>query len=201
MTLCVLRYALLTPETYPTWHGSVQDGIKHLLASVNMEPDQWQLGRTKVFIKSPESVSAVITMEVIMLVCVCSCSCWRNWERESMIVTRARSKRRGDATDQTSTTRRSRRKVSTFYTPLLKLTHVKIQFTAYTACEWFKFFKSTVLTVTCLYTIASDILLNKKERKRLSINRNFVGDYLGFSENPSLRALVGMSIVPCLSLS
>ena len=27
------------------------------MMSVNMEPDQWQLGRTKVFIKSPESVS------------------------------------------------------------------------------------------------------------------------------------------------
>ena len=40
-------------------------------------------------------------------------------------------------------------------------------------------------------TPASDILLNKKERKRLSINRNFVGDYLGFVDNPSLRALVG----------
>ena len=40
-------------------------------------------------------------------------------------------------------------------------------------------------------SLASDIMLNKKERKRLSINRNFAGDYLGFSENPSLRALVG----------
>ncbi len=38
---------------------------------------------------------------------------------------------------------------------------------------------------------ASDILLNKKERKRLTINRNFAGDYLGFAENPALRALVG----------
>ena len=38
---------------------------------------------------------------------------------------------------------------------------------------------------------ASDILLNKKERKRLSINRNFVGDYLGFADDPALRALVG----------
>ena len=27
------------------------------MTAVNMEPDQWQLGRTKVFIKSPESVS------------------------------------------------------------------------------------------------------------------------------------------------
>ena len=39
---------------------------------------------------------------------------------------------------------------------------------------------------------ASDIMFNKKERKRLSINRNFAGDYLGFAENPALRALVGM---------
>ena len=47
---------------------------------------------------------------------------------------------------------------------------------------------------TSVPPLASDILLNKKERKRLSINRNFVGDYLGFSENPSLRALVGRCI-------
>lgn len=39
--------------------------------------------------------------------------------------------------------------------------------------------------------IASDILLNQKERRRGSINRNFVGDYIGFLDNPSLRALVG----------
>ena len=38
---------------------------------------------------------------------------------------------------------------------------------------------------------ASDILLNRKERKRYSINRNFVGDYIGIDENPALRALVG----------
>lgn len=50
------RYAILTPETYPRWHGTDTEGIKHLMATVNMEPDQWQLGRTKVFIKSPESV-------------------------------------------------------------------------------------------------------------------------------------------------
>lgn len=29
------------------------------MKSVNMEPDQWQLGRTKVFIKNPESVSSI----------------------------------------------------------------------------------------------------------------------------------------------
>lgn len=39
---------------------------------------------------------------------------------------------------------------------------------------------------TCVLT-ASNILLNKKERRRNSINRNFVGDYLGLEERPELR--------------
>lgn len=42
---------------------------------------------------------------------------------------------------------------------------------------------------------ASDILLNRKERRRGSINRNFVGDYIGFLDNPSLRALVGKNFI------
>ena len=61
--ICFCRYAILTPETYPHWSGSVQQGISHLMAAVNMERDQWQLGRTKVFIKSPESVRIVPTVE------------------------------------------------------------------------------------------------------------------------------------------
>ncbi|XP_023931310.1 unconventional myosin-Ie-like, partial [Lingula anatina] len=38
---------------------------------------------------------------------------------------------------------------------------------------------------------ASDLLLNKKERRQYSLNRNFVGDYIGLDDNPALRALVG----------
>lgn len=38
---------------------------------------------------------------------------------------------------------------------------------------------------------ASDILVGHKERRHGTINRNFVGDYIGYQENPSLRALVG----------
>lgn len=33
--------------------------------------------------------------------------------------------------------------------------------------------------------------MHKKERRIGTINRNFVGDYIGFGDNPSLRALVG----------
>lgn len=42
----------------------------------------------------------------------------------------------------------------------------------------------------CIST-ASNILLNKKERRRNSINRNFVGDYLGLEERPELRQFLG----------
>jgi len=60
---------------------------------------------------------------------------------------------------------------------------------------WNKIINSCFHFYVATYTIclfsASDILLNRKERKRFSINRNFVGDYIGMDENPVLRALVG----------
>jgi len=55
----ILRYAILTPETWPQWKGDVKQGIGHLLRSVNMDADQYQLGKTKVFIKNPESVGTL----------------------------------------------------------------------------------------------------------------------------------------------
>lgn len=39
--------------------------------------------------------------------------------------------------------------------------------------------------------VASDLLLNKKERRRNSINRNFIGDYIGMEEHPELQQFVG----------
>ena len=54
--LLVLRYAILTKETWPRWNGDVRRGVEHLMNAVNMERDQWQMGKTKVFIKAPESV-------------------------------------------------------------------------------------------------------------------------------------------------
>lgn len=38
---------------------------------------------------------------------------------------------------------------------------------------------------------ASDLMFGNKERKRLSINRSFKGDYLKSLSNPLLRSLIG----------
>lgn len=54
--LCPHSYAILTPETWPSWRGDERQGVQHLLRSVNMDPDQYQMGRSKVFVKNPESV-------------------------------------------------------------------------------------------------------------------------------------------------
>ncbi|GLD49787.1 unconventional myosin-If-like protein, partial [Lates japonicus] len=51
----LMRYAILTAETWPCWRGPEQQGVLHLLRSVNMDTDQYQMGRTKVFVKNPES--------------------------------------------------------------------------------------------------------------------------------------------------
>ncbi|XP_052362303.1 unconventional myosin-Ie-like [Oncorhynchus keta] len=50
------RYAILTRETWPRWTGEERKGVLHLLHSVNMDQDQYQLGKTKIFIKAPESL-------------------------------------------------------------------------------------------------------------------------------------------------
>ncbi|KAK7888870.1 hypothetical protein WMY93_024430 [Mugilogobius chulae] len=52
----LMRYAILTTETWPSWRGPEQQGVLHLLRSVNMDTDQYQMGRTKVFVKNPESL-------------------------------------------------------------------------------------------------------------------------------------------------
>ncbi|XP_021942129.1 unconventional myosin-If-like, partial [Zootermopsis nevadensis] len=49
------RYAILTKETWPCWKGDDRKGIEWIMRSVHMEKSQFQLGKTKVFVKAPES--------------------------------------------------------------------------------------------------------------------------------------------------
>ncbi|XP_067589981.1 unconventional myosin-If isoform X1 [Pseudorca crassidens] len=125
------RYAILTPETWPHWHGDERQGVQHLLRAVNMEPDQYQMGSTKVFVKNPESLFLLEEM------------------RE--------------------------RKFDGFARTIQKAWRRHVAIRKYEEMR----------------EEASNILLNKKERRRNSINRNFVGDYLGLEERPELRQFLG----------
>ncbi|XP_061409672.1 unconventional myosin-Ie-like [Lethenteron reissneri] len=121
------RYAILTAETWPAWRGDERQGITHILRAVNMEADQFQLGRSKVFIKAPESLFLLEEM--------------RDRKFDAFARTIQKAWRKFNAHKQYARMREQ----------------------------------------------ASDILLNKKERRRNSINRNFVGDYLGMDDRPELR--------------
>ena len=45
-----------------------------------------------------------------------------------------------------------------------------------------------ILAVSCCVVSAASLLFNKKERRRYSINRSFVGDYIGLEQKPGIRA-------------
>uniref|UniRef100_A0A3P9JDL1 Osteoclast-stimulating factor 1 n=1 Tax=Oryzias latipes TaxID=8090 RepID=A0A3P9JDL1_ORYLA len=109
------RYAILTKET----------------CSVNMDQDQYQLGKAKVFIKAPESLFLLEEMRE------------RKYNGYARVIQKAWRK------------------------------HIAVR----------KYVK--------MREEASDVLLNKKERRRNSINRNFVGDYIGTENHPEIRQFVG----------
>uniref|UniRef100_A0A8D3BYS6 Osteoclast-stimulating factor 1 n=1 Tax=Scophthalmus maximus TaxID=52904 RepID=A0A8D3BYS6_SCOMX len=123
----LMRYAILTAETWPCWRGPEQQGVLHLLRSVNMDNDQYQMGRTKVFVKNPESLFLLEEMRE------------RKFDTFSRIIQKA--------------------------------------WRRYIARKKYEKMREE----------ASDILYNSKERRRNSINRNFVGDYLGLEQRPELR--------------
>ncbi|CAI5793148.1 unconventional myosin-Ie isoform X1 [Podarcis lilfordi] len=125
------RYAILTKATWPSWKGDEKQGVLHLLHSVNVDPDQYQLGRTKIFIKAPESLFLLEEMRE------------RKYDGYARAIQKAWRK----------------------YVARKKYVQMREE--------------------------ASDLLLNKKERRKNSINRNFVGDYIGMEDRPELRQFVG----------
>ncbi|KAM4829538.1 unconventional myosin-Ie [Thomomys bottae] len=125
------RYAILTKATWPMWRGDEKQGVLHLLQSVNMDSDQFQLGRSKVFIKAPESLFLLEETRE------------RKYDGYARVIQKS----------------------------------------------WRKFVARKKYVQ--MREEASDLLLNKKERRRNSINRNFMGDYIGMEEHPELQQFVG----------
>ncbi|XP_032067969.1 unconventional myosin-If [Thamnophis elegans] len=121
------RYAILTSETWPRWQGDERQGVQHLLRSVNMDVDQYQMGRTKIFVKNPESLFLLEEMRE------------RKFDGYARVIQKAWRR------------------------------HIAVR------------------KYEQMREEASNILYNFKERRRNSINRNFMGDYLGLEDKPELR--------------
>lgn len=125
------RFAILTSETFPKWTGNPHDGIKLIMKSVDMEPKEWQIGSSKVFIKSPESLFLLEEQRD------------RKYHGYAKVIQRA-----------------------------------------YRRWKSRKYFLE-------MRKKAADVVYGKKERRRFTLNREFLGDYINFLDNPVLKALVG----------
>ncbi|XP_037547694.1 unconventional myosin-Ih [Nematolebias whitei] len=52
------RYKALCPDTWPNWKGSPAEGVLCLIKHLGYKPDEYKMGRTKIFIRHPRTLFA-----------------------------------------------------------------------------------------------------------------------------------------------
>ncbi|XP_036392066.1 myosin Ic, paralog b isoform X1 [Megalops cyprinoides] len=52
------RYKSLCPETWPNWQGRLADGVSTLVKHLGYKPEEYKLGRSKIFIRFPKTLFA-----------------------------------------------------------------------------------------------------------------------------------------------
>uniref|UniRef100_A0A8C9MU69 Myosin IH n=1 Tax=Serinus canaria TaxID=9135 RepID=A0A8C9MU69_SERCA len=56
--LFLQRYKCLCPATWPNWHGPAAEGVERLIKHIGYKPEEYKLGRTKIFIRFPKTLFA-----------------------------------------------------------------------------------------------------------------------------------------------
>ncbi|XP_048857426.1 LOW QUALITY PROTEIN: unconventional myosin-Ic-like [Brienomyrus brachyistius] len=52
------RYKSLCPETWPNWQGQLAEGVSTLVRHLGYQPEEYKLGRSKIFIRLPKTLFA-----------------------------------------------------------------------------------------------------------------------------------------------
>nr|XP_055055750.1 unconventional myosin-Ic isoform X1 [Misgurnus anguillicaudatus] len=50
------RYKPLCPDTWPNWNGKLSEGVATLVKHLNYKPEEYKLGRSKIFIRFPRTL-------------------------------------------------------------------------------------------------------------------------------------------------
>ncbi|XP_061590173.1 unconventional myosin-Ih isoform X2 [Cololabis saira] len=56
--LFLQRYKALCPDTWPNWKGTAAEGVRCLIKHLGYKPDEYKMGRTKIFIRHPRTLFA-----------------------------------------------------------------------------------------------------------------------------------------------
>jgi hypothetical protein len=67
---------MLAKNTWPDWRGDAKAGTQELLNANSISPDEYRLGKTKVFIRNPNTVPHSMVFDSCF-----SCSFLKNKER------------------------------------------------------------------------------------------------------------------------
>ncbi|XP_023589424.1 unconventional myosin-Ih [Trichechus manatus latirostris] len=51
-------YKSLCPDTWPHWHGPPAEGVQRLIKYIGYKPEEYKLGKTKIFIRFPRTLFA-----------------------------------------------------------------------------------------------------------------------------------------------
>nr|XP_006825386.1 PREDICTED: unconventional myosin-Ib-like [Saccoglossus kowalevskii] len=54
--LCLQRYKMLCPRTWPNWNGTLKNGVTEILIHNRIPTAEFSFGRTKIFIRSPRTL-------------------------------------------------------------------------------------------------------------------------------------------------
>ncbi|XP_075067015.1 unconventional myosin-Ih [Mixophyes fleayi] len=54
------RYKSLCPETWPNWAGPAREGVERLVKHIGYQPNEYKLGRTKLFIRFPRTLFSTV---------------------------------------------------------------------------------------------------------------------------------------------
>uniref|UniRef100_A0A803Y9T2 Myosin IH n=1 Tax=Meleagris gallopavo TaxID=9103 RepID=A0A803Y9T2_MELGA len=76
------RYKSLCPATWPHWHGPAAEGVERLIKHIGYKPEEYKLGRTKIFIRFPKTLFATedafeIRKHIMTLAAIKLEACWR----------------------------------------------------------------------------------------------------------------------------
>ncbi|VDM39001.1 unnamed protein product [Toxocara canis] len=185
----IYRYAILSKETWPSYHGDPRKGIQIICRSVNMDADQYQLGKTKIFIKNPESVCFYSVFNI--LIWLKASTEWYIHEltllsfiMECKILFTCHVKQIFAV---------FRLSYGSFFFQLFLLEEMRERkYDGYARIiqKAFRKFNAQKHYMK-VKEQACDLLYGRKERRRYSINRNFVGDYVGIEYHPALQMLAG----------
>ena len=125
------RFGLLSKLTWPSpWKGEAKEGCIALLNDLNIDEKEWQLGKTKIFLRHPETLFQLEDLKE------------RKFHNAASLIQR--------------------------------------KYKQYKLKEYFIELRNTV----------NDALYQKKERRALSLNKQYLSDYLQYSKNAQLQTIM-----------